>query len=382
MSDAVTSTPASTSPTSPPTSEEGRRPEQTPITPIRSAPKGPVPGPIGALLSKVYATAVARRNAQFDEGLGVVEAGVPVICVGNISVGGTGKTPMVRHVVRVLQEAGRRPAVLLRGYKAEPGEPSDEEAEHQRMLPGVPVIADANRARALSRYLAGHDHDPIDCAVLDDGFQHRRLARDLDIVLIDSARDPWSDRMLPLGWLREPTSALARAGAVVLTHAELIDEAGLERLSARTERDHGRPPVAVIAHDWEALDVFENGADRTEPIEWLKGRRVFPVCAIAAPEGFFERIRTAGAVATGELPLRDHDHFRTATTDRIRRRARNTGAELIVCTAKDWSKLSRIDPKKWPCPVVRPRLRLRFVQGKAELRERILAAVQRDQPSG
>lgn len=352
--------------------DDGFRQDQTPVTKIRSAPSGPIPGILGALLAKVYATAVARRNAQFDEGLGVTEVPIPVVCVGNISVGGTGKTPMVRHIVRVLQEAGRHPAVLLRGYKAESGQQSDEEAEHARALPGVPIIADPNRARALMKFLESSEGAPIDCAVLDDGFQHRKLARTLDVVLIDSARDPWRDRLLPAGWLREPTTALARAGAVVLTHAELIDEPELNRLRELTERDHGKPPIAVVAHDWEALDVFEHGEDRIEPIDWLKGRRVFPVCAIGAPEGFFERIRTAGAVATGELPLRDHDHFRTATTDRIRRRARNTGAEAIVCTAKDWSKLSKVDPKKWPCPVVRPRLRLRFVQGKDAFRELLL----------
>ena len=355
--------------------EDGVRKDQTPITPIRSAPSGPIPGFPGRLISKVYATAVARRNAQFDEGLGVVQADVPVICVGNISVGGTGKTPMVRHIVNTLLDANHHPAVLLRGYKAEPGKPSDEEIEHQRALPGVPVIADPKRAKALARFRATEAGASIDCAVLDDGFQHRRLARDLDIVLIDGARDPWRDRLLPSGWLREPTTSLARAGAVVLTHAELIDEQTLDRLTELTERDHGKAPVAVVAHDWETLDVFENGADRTEPPEWLKGKRVFPVCAIAAPEGFFERIRTAGGVATGELPLRDHDHFRGPTIDRIRRRARNTNAEAIVCTAKDWSKLSRIDPAKWPCPVVRPRLQLRFVQGKDALRELVLEAV-------
>lgn len=357
------------------TDDDGFRLDQTPITKIRKAPAGPIPGPVGVLISKVYATAVARRNAQFDEGLGVATADIPVVCVGNISVGGTGKTPMVRHVVRTLQEAQFNPAVLLRGYKAEPGKPSDEEAEHRRLLPDVPVVADPKRAKALARFLATPEGANIDCAVLDDGFQHRRLARDLDIVLIDSARDPWRDRPLPAGWLREPTTALARAGAVVLTHAELISEAELDRLCELTERDHGQQPVAVVAHDWEALDVFEEGEDRVESTDWLKGKRVFPVCAIAAPEGFFERIRTAGAVATGELPLRDHDHFRTATIDRIRRRARNTQAEAIVCTAKDWSKLSRIDPAKWPCPVVRPRLKLRFAKGKDALRDRLLTAV-------
>jgi len=335
-----------------------------------------VPGLLGRLISRVYATAVARRNAQFDQGIGIVETDIPIISVGNISVGGTGKTPMVRHIVRELQSAGLSPCVLLRGYKADPGEPSDEETEH-RLLPGVPVIANPKRARALAQFRSTDEGRDIDSAVLDDGFQHRRLARNLDLVLIDSARDPWRDRMLPAGWLREPPSALARAGGVILTHAELIDGRELERLSGLIERDHGRQPVAVVAHDWEALDVTEAGEDREEPLEWLRGKRVFPVCAIAAPEGFFERVRTVGGVPTGELPLRDHDHYRGPTIDRVRRRARNTGAQAIVCTAKDWSKLSRVDPDKWPCPVVRPRLRLRFVHGEAALRELVLETIER-----
>jgi tetraacyldisaccharide 4'-kinase len=248
--------------------------------------------------------------------------------------------------------------------------------EHVESLPGVPVAADPNRRRAIARLLASRHGERVDCVVLDDGFQHRRLARDLDIVLLDAANDPWRDRLLPSGWLREPPGALRRAGAVVITHAERVTNARVEDLDDRVRRERGEGATAVTEHYWTGLRVQPNAdsPEHSEPESFLAGKRVFALCAIGSPEGFFEQAHRVGALVVGELALRDHDAFRETTVAGIIRRARTTGAEVVACTAKDWTKLRRVDPTRWPSPVARPTLGLRFVRGEDALRRLVLDA--------
>src|SRR4051794_5329108 len=156
------------------------------------ARRGPVAGPVGAALAAVYSWEIGRRNRRYDAGRGVVRFDRPVISVGNLSVGGTGKTPMVAHIVGVLLQAGHTPAIAMRGYgsKASGGR-SDEAEEYRRKFPGVPVLARPDRTLALIEQFA-REHDDAggrqsDVVVLDDGFQHRKIARDLDIVLVDAS---------------------------------------------------------------------------------------------------------------------------------------------------------------------------------------------------
>ena len=163
---------------------------------------GPLPAllaPVTVPASLLYGLAVRARNARFDRGRTVVPVTVPVISVGNVTVGGTGKTPMVTWVTRRLLDAGMRPVIAMRGYGARPGrgdeadeaDEADEVMEHRLRLGDVPVVADPDRVAALRSFLP--EHAGIDCVVLDDGFQHRRLGRDLDLVLMGAEspeRDP------------------------------------------------------------------------------------------------------------------------------------------------------------------------------------------------
>src|SRR5262245_29106801 len=163
------------------------------MSPAPRRARGPLPPallPVSAMAAWVYGLAVAARNARYDRG-GSARLGVPVISVGNLSVGGSGKSPMVRWVARRVAALGVAPVVALRGYRARPGESSDEEAEHRAELPGVAVVANPKRAAALRAFLA--EHPEVGCAVLDDGFQHRQLRRDLDLVLIDASADTLRD---------------------------------------------------------------------------------------------------------------------------------------------------------------------------------------------
>src|SRR5690606_30475631 len=146
-----------------------------------------------------------------------------------------------------LLDAGHRPCIAMRGYARGRGE-SDEAAEYRRLFPEVPIVARADRALGLIRqfsaeYDAGGPH--TDCIVLDDGFQHRQIARDLDIVLIDATHGPCQERLLPAGWLREPVRSLSRAGAVVITHAEAVQPADLTALDRKIAEVRGRGADAV-----------------------------------------------------------------------------------------------------------------------------------------
>lgn len=344
---------------------------------------GPVaaPGFVLALGERVYRAELGRRNRAFDRGERVQALDRPVVSVGNLSVGGTGKTPMVAWLCRSLLEAGRTPCIAMRGYKGADGQ-SDEADEYRRMLEGVPVVAQPDRAAGLRALFETGEGAAVDCVVLDDGFQHRKLSRVFDLVLVDASRQPFDGgahgRCLPAGWLREPVENLERASAVVVTHAERASADQLRTLAARIERAHGDAPVAVTSHGWGSLNVAETtGGERVEPVGWLDGTPSVGVCAIGNPEAFLAELRKrTGGRLLGEMALRDHDPFEPRTVDRLIEIAKGSRAGAIVCSEKDWSKLSAVDRGRWPCPVVRPVLELQDENGGLGLlAERVLRAI-------
>jgi tetraacyldisaccharide 4'-kinase len=362
---------------------------------------GPVPRPLGLLAEPIYRAVIGHRNRRFDAGRGVVRFDRVVISVGNLSVGGTGKTPMVMQLVRWLLDAGHRPVIAMRGYGK--GGESDEAASYRRAFPDVPIVAQANRTLGLiqqfgreydERALASEGHEGAgivegesDCIVLDDGFQHRQIGRDMDIVLIDATRSPFADRLLPAGWLREPVGSLERvgeAGSIVITHAESAASADVTALHEAIKGMRARGAEVVARHAWSDLEVHEPDGqiDVQHPVGWLAGKRVVAVCAIGNPGVFLEQVRAAagaegGGLLADEIVLRDHDPYTDETVARILRAAVEARAQAIVTTDKDWSKLKRVCtwPTTWPCPVARPRLAIAFDRGGEELRRRVLDVV-------
>lgn len=351
---------------------------------------GPVPGLLGRAAARVYALGIALHNRRHDAGRGVKTLGVPVISIGNLSVGGTGKTPMVAHACRVLLERGIRPCIAMRGYapgkRAGAGEESDEADAYARLFgDSVDIVSRPDRHAGIQRLLADRsaigsagDAAPMlpapGAVVLDDGFQHRRIARDLDVVLVDASRSPFADRLLPAGWLREPVESLRRATCVVITHAELADAGALRTLARDVERAHGRPPIAVTRHLWTAL---RDADDRPRPLETLLGKRAVGVCAIGNPGGFSHALRaTIGPAGPRpeEIVLPDHDPYAPQTIARIADAARRADAQFIVTTDKDWSKLRAVPRGTWPCAVLRPELSLSFVHGREEFDQAVIGA--------
>lgn len=339
------------------------------------------------MIEPFYRAIVTRRNRKFDERRGVVEFDRPVISIGNLTVGGTGKTPMVAWLVGELLANGHRPCIAMRGYGSRRGvDGSDEAAAYRRQFTDLPIVAQADRTSGLldlfAREFADGGDGPgsrIDAVVLDDGFQHRRIARQMDVVLIDASRNTLGDRLLPAGWLREPVEGLRRSTHVVVTHAERVDSQSLGAIDERLRALVGRGADAVCEHAWQELDIALGADSAREPVGWLRGRRVLVCCAIGNPEPFIAAVRSiAGEVDA--VVLGDHDPFRSTTIARIIDRAKRCGAEALVCTDKDWSKLSRA-AVAWPCPVVRPRLVLRFRAGMDMLRDAALRLVREWSPS-
>jgi tetraacyldisaccharide 4'-kinase len=284
----------------------------------------------------IYRPLMALRNLAYDRRvLTIRRLPVPVISVGNLTVGGTGKTPLVALLCSRCRAQGRRVAVLSRGYRADLNGTNDE----ARLL-DAPVVCDPDRHAGGRRAIAGG----ADCLILDDGFQHRRLHRDLDLVCIDATRpfgrdDGHNGALLPLGFLREPRAALRRADAIVVTRTDQVDARRRERL-ATALATYDRP-VFTTCHRAVGLQPLAGG--ETRPPADLAGRRALVVSAIGHPAAFERLVRDLGAEVVAVERFADHHAYTSAEAQALAARARATGATLLT-TAKDAVKLAPLLP--------------------------------------
>lgn len=280
-----------------------------------------------------YAAATSARNALYDAGvLSAREGGVPVLALGNLTVGGTGKTPVAAWVARRLLAAGGRPAVVLRGYGG------DEPLVHARLTPDAIVVTDGDRVRGVRRAA----DLGADCAILDDAFQHRRIRRMADWLLV--AAEQWRDdlRCIPAGPLREPVSSMRRATLVIVTRKTASRELA-ERLAERFARESGGRATAVLHLAADGLVRVDTGEQ--ESIGRLVGRRVVAAAAVGVPGAFFGQLRAEGALVDA-VGYRDHHAFDPAdVADLVQRAGRGDG---VVCTLKDAVKLAPLWPREGP----------------------------------
>jgi len=304
--------------------------------------------------SWLYGTIVRMRGALFDRNLLLHRHGaaVPVLSIGNLSVGGTGKTPLAAWAAERLRAAGAKPAVLLRGYGG------DEPLVHAALNPDIPVIADPDRVAGAEKALASG----ADCAILDDGFQHRRLARVADWVLVSAEQPPEAARLLPAGPWRESPRALRRATVAVVTRKSASLEAA-SKVAARLTAEHGVECAIVHLTPSDVVDARE---ERAIGLERLRGKRALVVAAIGAPAAFAAQVRELGVAECETLAYRDHHRFNATDIAQIVRAAAH--ADVVVCTLKDAVKLAPL----WP----RAALPLWYVSQRAEVErgEQLLAA--------
>jgi tetraacyldisaccharide 4'-kinase len=282
----------------------------------------------------LYGGAVRLRNALYDRGwLQVSRVEVPVISVGNLTVGGTGKTPCVEYVARFYRGLDLRVAILSRGYGAQAG-PNDEALVLERNLADVPHLQGANRAALAATAVEELESEVL---VLDDGFQHRPLARDLDLVLVD-ATNPWGHgHLLPRGLLREPRIGLRRADMIVLTRCDQVGTLERGRLREELARLAEHAEVAETEHrplEWLNADGC------TAPLTMTAHRPVAAFCGIGNPDAFRRTLELLGSTPADFRVYPDHHAYTRADVDELRTWAgRQPPEAVVVTTQKDLVKL-------------------------------------------
>jgi tetraacyldisaccharide 4'-kinase len=270
-------------------------------------------------LAAGYRLGTTLRSVAYRRGwLKTRRLGRPVISVGNLTAGGTGKTPLVAYVAELLLKRGLKPSILTRGYKRQsrerliavepaaerapdPRQIGDEPALLARKLPQVPIMVSADR------YGAGclaESQFNVDTHILDDGFQHWALARDVDIVVLDATQDLSGAELLPAGRLREPLEALQRAGMIILSRTELADPAPVESLVRRIA------PQATVFHAATQLcELVDVNSGRIYPASAYQGEPVYAFCGIGNPKAFFDDLKSWGFHVAGRDALGDHHRY-------------------------------------------------------------------------
>ncbi len=283
-----------------------------------------------------YTWAIDYRNRRFDQGHATAHrVAAPVVCVGNLTMGGTGKSPFVVWIARRFRDRGVRVVIVSRGYGASPAGQNDEAREMARQLGNVPHIQAADRVAAARAAITDYQAELI---LLDDGFQHRRLHRDLDIVLIDALQPLGHGHVFPRGSLREPFSEIRRADVAVLTRSDMISAE--EQTSVWNHVYRYAPQIiSARAHHAPVELVATDGT--ITGLSALQGERVFAFCGLGNPAGFRQTLERLEAPLVGFRDFPDHHIYTARDLQALDRAAKAADATLLVCTTKDLVKMGR-----------------------------------------
>lgn len=320
--------------------------------------------PFLSSLAAIYGCASAARVAAYRRGwLKRRSLNRPVISVGNLTTGGTGKTPLVAFVARLLLKRGLKPSILTRGYRRHRGsslialEPSsarspdprelgDEPALLAAALPEVPIVVCADRYRGGR---IAEERFQVNVHLLDDGFQHLQLARDVDIVALDVTQELSDRALLPAGRQREPVEALNRAHLIVLTRVDLGNAGRLEQI---VRERHPDVPIFRGRTRLRALRSFSSGQELLP--ESLEARPVCAFCGVGNPRAFFRNLRQWGFHIVGEHAFPDHHVYSEQDVASLVLSAREAGALTLVTTEKDFANLPadwRADLNAYACVI-------------------------------
>ena len=326
-----------------------------------------------------YSIVIRLRNFLYFTGLlKTYRANVPVISVGNITAGGTGKTPLVIQLCNKITENSKfkiinyKCAILTRGYKATKNSKfkiqnyTDEPAILAEKCPQAKVIVNPDRVAAAVEAV---DKFGAKVLIMDDGFQHRRLTRDLDIVTIDATCPFGYSKILPAGLLREPLSALARADAIVITRSDQTGETELARLEEKLKQVN---PGMIIARSIHKPVCAKSPDGKETGIEDLKDKKIFAFCGIGNPGAFLETIKGLGAELVGSKIYNDHYHYTDNDIADIHKQAKNLEADLILTTQKDWfSTQYAVRNTQYETPFAYLAIELIFTAGEDKIRRLI-----------
>lgn len=310
---------------------------------------------LGRPLAPLYSVAMRIREKMYARGLlKSYTLSAPVISVGNLTMGGTGKTPMVQHLARLLRNHGYRPAVVSRGYGGRAQGrvnlvsdgrqllldavlAGDEPRFLAETLPGVPVLTGLVRRLPAQKAV----EMGADVLLLDDGFQHLQVVRHVNLVLFDADRLAGNSRVFPGGELREPVAALRRATGFLLTG---VNEENRERAGKFADLLRARfaeIPVALAEYAPQTLvEAASDGSIESVAADGLADRRCFAFCGIARPERFHQTLERQGLQLAGFHPLADHQRYSSATLEALLSKARRAKADALITTEKDLVKLT------------------------------------------
>jgi tetraacyldisaccharide 4'-kinase len=331
---------------------------------------------LGLSLAEIpYTLAVRWRNRRYDTGREPIQrVPVPVVSVGNLTLGGTGKTPLVEWIARWLSRQGIRVGIVSRGYGAARGGPgvearNDEALELERRLPGVPHVQNPDRVEG-----ARHAVDRFGCQalVLDDAFQHRRLGRDLDLCLVDALEPFGFGHVFPRGTLREPPDGLRRADVVVLSRADLVTAADRRSIRATAARF---APGAAWAEAAFAPQALWNPRGEHTAIASLADRPVAAFCGVGNPAGFRRTLENLRYRVIAFREFADHYRYTRADVESLIAWADRLDAAAVVCTSKDLVKLDidRLGSRPlWAVSIV-----LNFLAGQEAVERKLIELVSR-----
>lgn len=316
------------------------------------------------ILGVIYGGLVRCHGSLYGSGLfRPKKLSVPVISIGNITWGGTGKTPLVIEMAKIVQRLGKKPAVLIRGYG------SDEWKEITANLPGVPVGVGRNRIQSGCDILS---KEKVDVMICDDAFQHRPLARNWEIVVINAANAFGNGHLIPAGELREPLSSLCRAQTVVLTHVDRVSAAQLAALKEKLL--HSAPQAEWVEAAHEPVHFYEAVSGEIRGIQAFRGKRAAAFCAVGSPRLFVETLERLGVEIVESFEFQDHHLFTAKDVEKIRDSAVRAGLEAVITTEKDLFRAPGLLKE-----MLRPwvlKVRMKIISGEEKITGRLSALLQ------
>jgi tetraacyldisaccharide 4'-kinase len=313
-------------------------------------------------ISVFYSFAVFIRNSFYDFSvLKKTKVGAAVVSVGNLTTGGTGKTPLVAWLSNYFTAAGTTTAVLTRGYKIRNLDFADEPAMLVKTCPKAKIIVNPDRTAGAEKAIAEYDAKLL---IMDDGFQHRKLVRDIDIVAIDATEPFGCEKLLPAGFLREPVSSLKRADAVVITR---INQTQPEKIQTIKSKIAGINPDIVFATAVHKPVCAKLIKDRQLTINELADKKLYAFCGIGNPDAFFQTLDELALNIAGTRVYNDHHMYTDSDIAEICEDSRYKQAEMIITTQKDWVKTALLCIEKFDIPIAFLAVELEFIDGRQQI---------------
>lgn len=322
--------------------------------------------------SVFYSIAVILRNRLYDLSIfRKTKVDAAVISIGNITTGGTGKTPLVAWLCNYFTEKAVTTAILTRGYKIRNSDLADEPAMLAKTCPKAKIMVNPDRTTGAKKAITEYGAKLL---IMDDGFQHRKLARDVDIVAIDATEPFGCEKLLPAGLLREPVGSLKRADAVVITRINQKQPTKIQEIKDRITEINPNIVFAAAIHKPVCAKLIK---DKKITPDELAGKKVYAFCGIGNPNAFFQTLDELALNIVGKKVYNDHHRYTDSDIAAICQEGRYKQAEMIITTQKDWIKTALLCIEKFDIPIAFLAVELEFINGQQEITALVEKAIKK-----